>query len=140
MSKVKTIYNPLLAEGLQKISVPTHKQSVQTTNAVARTMTGSLAVPSNGVIAFRAVIVGVESATGDVFAEEITGAIKNLADTTTIVDSINKISLAKDAGAATWVATATADDANDELDITVTGEALHTINWTCNIYFTKITF
>ena len=56
--------------------------------------------------------------------------IKNIGGTTTIVGTPTLLSSDADAGAATWTVALTADNTLDALNITVTGEASKTIQWT----------
>jgi hypothetical protein len=67
---------------------------------------------------------------GDCKIWNISGAIKrNASNTTTLIGSITKTTVAEDAGATTWDISATADDTNESLKITVTGETAKTIIW-----------
>jgi hypothetical protein len=43
-----------------------------------------------------------------------------------------------DAGAALWSLAVTADDTNDILQITMTGEALKTIQWHFSVFTTEV--
>lgn len=66
-------------------------------------------------------------ADGESAAYRFTGCIDNNAGTTALVGSVTKVVIAEDTAA--WDADVTADDTNDALIITVTGENAKTIQW-----------
>jgi hypothetical protein len=113
--------------------------TVQTTTAT-QTDIGTLAVASNSLVHFTAMVSGVESATGDALVMKVEGAIKNVAGTTSVIDSVTATRVAEDAGAATWDVTVEADDAADQLEIKVTGEASHTIEWSSRLIYNTNSF
>jgi len=93
-----------------------------------------LVIPANTVWGFQALVVAREPATGDCGIYEIAGAIKrDGSNNTSLVGSVTVRTIAEDAGASAWAATAVADDTNEALQIQVTGEASHTINWVGHI-------
>ena len=65
------------------------------------------------------------------------GCIDNNAGTTALVGSVAKTVVAEDTSA--WDCAVTADDTNDALIITVTGEAAHTIYWVGHIELFEVT-
>jgi hypothetical protein len=65
----------------------------------------------------------------------IDGCIDNNAGTTAAVGTITTTVIAEDTAA--WDVVASADNTNDALIITVTGEASKTINWTAQGFITE---
>lgn len=65
------------------------------------------------------------------------GCIDNNAGTTALVGSVTKTTVAEDT--AGWDCNVTADDANDALIITATGENAKTIQWVATIFLTETT-
>jgi hypothetical protein len=107
-----------------------HTQTITTSDATPTKLANSITLATDTVRHFEATVIGREAATGDIQVYKFKGAIKNIAGTTTIVDAVSSESIAEDLGTATWgVPTVTADDSVDTLEITVTGEAAHTIKW-----------
>jgi hypothetical protein len=86
-----------------------------------------VAVPAASGFAFIAEVVGLSGST--VFRQRIKGTIKTTGGTTALVGSNVTSDKWADAGASTWAATATADNTNKCLAITVTGQAGTTIKW-----------
>jgi len=129
----------------QKLSVPGDSQSslfvLRSTTTSATTTELTLSVPglinqmtlgSGAVWSFRMLVTAKRAATGDTRAWEITGLVKNISGTTTLVNSTTT-QIGNDAGASTWTAAAAADDTNDALVINVTGAASATISWTAAV-------
>jgi hypothetical protein len=126
----KSIFNPLLEEGFQKITIlPTMSevliQDVQTTDGTVDVlMTGSQVITDDSVRSFITRITAIQSATagagtvGDVWVKEIRGAIKKIAGTTTLVDTVTTEDIAIDAAMAGLSVTFTAGVST--LDIKVT--------------------
>jgi len=101
--------------------------TTQTTDATQTTI-GSLSVALGTSLSFTIRGHGREDATGDTFGSKILGVIRNQGGTTQLVGALDIVEF-NDAGAATWDITAVANTGTDALDIKVTGEALHTIDW-----------
>jgi hypothetical protein len=112
-------------------------QSGTTTDATQTTLSDSKAITSNTVLAFTCKITASEAATGDVWVHEIKGAVKNVSGTTSLVDGTTDELIAEDTGAANWEVSIEANDTTDVLDIKVTGEASHTIDWTVVMIFSE---
>jgi len=117
----------------------TDTTSTTLTSAGEDGSTGGIGLPSSSSRAwmFKALVVGTR-ATGVSAAYEITGAIKRVGSTTSLIGAVVVTPL-EDAGASTWDATAVADDTNEELDINVTGEASVTINWSASVWMSQVT-
>lgn len=76
---------------------------------------------------------------GDYATWEISGGISNDAGVTALNSAVNIVQTSASAGAATWAATAVADNGNDALVAQVTGQAAKTINWVARIVLTETT-
>jgi hypothetical protein len=92
-------------------------------------------VASGAVYQFTAQVSGIVSGGGNAAGYTIHGTIKNNGGTTAIVGTVTYAHTAEDNAA--WDVTATADDANDALVLTVTGAAATTVNWHATIHATK---
>ncbi len=91
-----------------------------------------LTIPSGKVLSFTARICGVKS-DGSAIAHFVRkGTIKNVSGTTSIVGSIEPIGTDQEDNASTDVAI-TADDANDALQIQVTGISGETWRWSATV-------
>lgn len=108
----------------------------QTTDATATevnpndTTSNRLILPASTAWNFAIKVVARENATQDTSAWLLEGVIKrDAANVTALVGSVTSTVIANDAGAAAWTAVVTADDTNEALIITATGEAAKTINW-----------
>lgn len=101
---------------------------VLTTNSVAVDgANNQLAVLNGSGFGFIAEVIGLAGAT--VFRQRIKGTIKTTGNTTALVGSNITSDKWADSGASTWAATATADNTNKCLAITVTGQAATNIKW-----------
>ena len=100
---------------------------VETTDAT-QTVVKAISIAVGAVATFSLQGSGYEPATGDVFGFELRGCIKNIAGTTALVGATVQ-TVFKDAGAAGWLIDGYANDTTDELEIKVTGEIAHTIDW-----------
>lgn len=87
--------------------------------------------------AFRALVVARRTdADNECAAYEFVGCIDNNGGTTALVGSVTKTVIAEDSAA--WDVNVTADNTNDALIITVTGEAAKTIRWVATVWTTEV--
>ena len=87
-------------------------------------------VLASSAIMFSGSAVAKEAATGDTKAWTFQGCIKrDAANNTVLVGAVTSTVIAEDTGAAAWILTIEADDTNEAIKVTVTGEASHTIDW-----------
>ena len=100
---------------------------VQTTDATTTNVVTD-GVASGSTVMFRVMVVAGEDATGDSRADHIVGAARNQGGTTAIVGT-NVTDSTSDAGASGWTVAVVANDTTDEIEVQVTGEAAHTIDW-----------
>lgn len=98
-------------------------------------------IPTNTTWAFHLHTVARDSnaATAESAAWEVKGVISNDNGTTSLVAAVTSVTLADDTGG-TWVHAVTADDPNDSLIITVTGEAGRNIRWVCHGRVVQVTY
>ena len=100
---------------------------MQTTDAT-QTVIASGAMAADSAHTVRAYGHGREDATGDTCHFEIfAGGRSGGGTSTALTPNVTEVA---DAGAATRDATMVADDASDQWEIKLTGEAAHTIDWT----------
>lgn len=114
----------------------------QTTDATASELfldgaAARMNIPSGGAWSFRALVTG-KTAAGATAGHQIVGLIENIAGTTAFVGVPVVTVLGEDVAA--WDCTATADNANDALVVTVTGAAATTICWISRVELSQITF
>lgn len=97
-----------------------------------------LTIPSDTTWAFRILLVARRTnADNESAAYEFVGCIDNNAGTTALVGSVTKTVIAEDTSA--WDADVTADNTNDALIITVTGENSKTIYWVATVWTVEVT-
>ncbi len=92
------------------------------------------AMSPNEVMAFNIQAMGKETVTMDVIASHIRGAIKR--DGASTIVGVNDTVTVNEAGAAGWTIVAVATGNN--LQVIVTGEAAHNIDWRCNVTYEKL--
>jgi len=79
---------------------------------------------------FNGSAVAKQAATGNTKAWTFQGCIKrDASNNTVLVGAVTSTVIAEDAGASAWVLTIEADDTNEAIKVTVTGEAAKTIDW-----------
>lgn len=98
-------------------------------------------IPTNTTWAFHLHTVARDSngATAESAAWEVKGAISNDNGTTSLVAAVTSVTLADDT-AGTWVHAVTANDANDALVVTVTGEIGRTVRWVCHMRVVQVAY
>lgn len=116
----------------------------QTTTATATELrlgaaTARLTIPSNTTWTFNILVsarqTGAATASAGWSAQ---GVLRNDAGTAALVAAVTPVVLARDASAAAWTITVTADNTNKALSITATGEAAKTINWVARIELVEV--
>ena len=97
-----------------------------------------MTIASDTTYAFRILLVARRTnADNESAAYEFVGCIDNNAGTTALVGSVTKTVIAEDTSA--WDADVTADNTNDALIITVTGENSKTIYWVATVWTVEVT-
>lgn len=85
-------------------------------------------LPTNSSMSFTGVVHGRNGTTSSA-GWQISGTIKNVSGTVSLVGTPTVTSIGADAGAAAWAVAVAADNTNKCLQINVTGAAATTINW-----------
>lgn len=97
-----------------------------------------LTLPSDSTWAFRILVVARRTdADNESAAYEFVGCIDNNAGTVALVGTVTKTVIAEDTSG--WDVNVTANNTNDCLDITVTGENSKTIRWVATIWTVEVT-
>jgi hypothetical protein len=108
--------------------------TILTADNAAPDSTNTIAIESGAAYVFEVMVVGKDTSTGDIIVLSETGFVKNVAGTTTngrtTVYSFSEFSTA--------AISVAANDTDDRLDITVTGEAATTIRWGATVTMRKV--
>ena len=91
-------------------------------------------VDEDSLYIVKANIIANEGETADAFGSFNLAMIKNVNGVVELVDSVVEIGSFADTGAGAWTVAVEADDTNDGLKLTVTGENNKTINWEAQVY------
>ncbi len=110
--------------------------TVLTTNNSAAGNDDQIIAANDTCIMFSGTLVAMQNGAQDQGGWEIKGLLKNDGGTTTLVSS-NIQTFADGNG---WVVALTADNTNNALAITCTGEAAHNIRWVANISTSEVTY
>jgi hypothetical protein len=101
--------------------------TTQTTDGT-QTVIGSLDLVDDQSIFATLLAIGRENATGDTLCVEIKIGIRREGATTALVGEPIR-TIINQTGSSSWDVDAVADDTGEQLDIRVTGQASHTIDW-----------
>jgi len=110
--------------------------TVLTTNNNTAAADNQIVAASDTCIMFSGTLVAMQNGAQDQGGWEIKGLLKNDGGTTTLVSS-NIQTFADGNG---WTVVLTADNTNNALAITCTGEAAHNIRWVANISTSEVTY
>ena len=110
--------------------------TVLTTNNSTAGSDDQIIAASDTCIMFSGTLVAMQNGAQDQGGWEIKGLLKNDGGTTTLVSS--NIQTFDDGNG--WVVALTADNTNNALAITCTGEASHNIRWVANISTSEVTY
>lgn len=145
-ANTRSIYNARsvgCAANNQILEIPLYAATTNATpttlrsDSAAAAATNQYALPSNRAARVRVIVIARQSAgtgTGDVASWDFGVTLKNIAGTTSIVGTPSTAqSPDSDAGAAAWAVAVAANNTLDTLEITVTGEASKTIQWTAYV-------
>lgn len=110
--------------------------TVLTTNNSAAGNDDQIIAANDTCIMFSGTLVAMQNGAQDQGGWEIKGLLKNDGGTTTLVNS-NIQTFADGNG---WTVGLTADNTNNALAITCTGEAAHNIRWVANIHTSEVTY
>ena len=88
---------------------------------------------------FKIHIVARENATDDAKMWEVSGGVtRDGFDNTSLVGTVTETVVAEDTGAANWDITVSADDTNEALQVSVTGETSKTIRWVAVVNISEV--
>jgi hypothetical protein len=110
--------------------------TVLTSNNGSASTDNQIIAASDTCIMFSGTLVAMQNGAQDQGGWEIKGLLKNDGGTTTLVSS--NIQTFDDGNG--WVVALTADNTNNALAITCTGEAAHNIRWVANIQTSEVTY
>ena len=110
--------------------------TVLTTNNSTAAANNQIVAASDTCIMFSGTLVAMQNGAQDQGGWEIKGLLKNDGGTTTLVNS--NIQTFDDGNG--WTVALTADNTNNALAITCTGEASHNIRWVANISTSEVTY
>lgn len=106
----------------------------QTTDENPVDLVDAVPVPMDNSFTFTVLIVAVDSATGDTHGFRYDGTIKNVSGVTSLVG----MATGGDLTPPLWSVDISADDTNDTLQISVTGESGKTINWAARVTIVSV--
>lgn len=138
-------YGMFAADGDAQSTVVVARKQTTDATATHLTLGGAaestgtrLVIPTDTTWLFSALIVARRTdADGESAAYRVEGCIDNNAGTTALVGTPVVTVLSEDT--ATWDVAASANDTNDALRLTVTGEAAKTINWVARVELVEVT-
>jgi hypothetical protein len=102
--------------------------------------TTQLNVPSGSCVTFHTLVSAKRQGANENKGWMITGMAKNISGTTSLVGSPTVTVIGADGAAAAWTVDAVADNTNDCVAITVTGESGKTIAWSAVSRSSEVTF
>ena len=118
-----------------------------TTDATATTLTmnggsidatNQIVAASDTCITFHGTVVAMQNGAQAHAGWEIKGMLVNDGGTTTL--ALGNVSDMAATNASNWVVALSADNTNNALAITVTGEASHNIRWVANVHTSEVTY
>ncbi len=110
--------------------------TVLTTNNSTAAATNQIVAASDTCITFDGTIVAMQNGAQAFASLRIEGLLVNDGGTTTLANSATTVI----DNQSSWTVAMTADDTNNALAITVTGEASHNIRWVANIRTSEVTY
>jgi len=110
--------------------------TVLTTNNSTAAATNQIVAASDTCITFDGTIVAMQNGAQAFASLRIEGLLVNDGGTTTLANSATTVI----DNQSSWTIAMTADDTNNALAITVTGEASHNIRWVANIRTSEVTY
>jgi len=97
-----------------------------------------LALQSEGVLAFDALVIGRDNTTGNACAFQLNGGMKKGTSVTQIIGTVGKTILGEDVPG--FDVNITANDGNDSLKIEVTAATTNTTRWAAEVQYTEVYF
>ena len=97
-----------------------------------------LALQSEGVLAFDALVIGRDNTTGNACAFQLNGGMKKDTSVTQIIGTVGKTILGEDVPG--FDVNITANDGNDSLKIEVTAATTNITRWAAEVQYTEVYF
>ena len=97
-----------------------------------------LALQSEGVLAFDALVIGRDNTTGNACAFQLNGGMKKGTSVTQIIGTVGKTILGEDVPG--FDVNITANDGNDSLKIEVTAATANITRWAAEVQYTEVYF
>ena len=97
-----------------------------------------LALQSEGVLAFDALVIGRDNTTGNACAFQLNGGMKKGTSVTQIIGTVGKTILGEDVPG--FDVNITANDGNDSLKIEVTAATTNITRWAAEVQYTEVYF
>ena len=97
-----------------------------------------LALQSEGVLAFDALIIGRDNTTGNACAFQLNGGMKKDTSATQVIGTVGKTILGEDVPG--FDVNITANDGNDSLKIEVTAATANITRWAAEVQYTEVYF
>jgi len=97
-----------------------------------------LALQSEGVLAFDALVIGRDNTTGNACAFQLNGGMKKSTSVTQIIGTVGKTILGEDVPG--FDVNITANDGNDSLKIEVTAATANITRWAAEVQYTEVYF
>ena len=97
-----------------------------------------LALQSEGVLAFDALVIGRDNTTGNACAFQLNGGMKKDTSVTQVIGTVGKTILGEDVPG--FDVNITANDGNDSLKIEVTAATTNTTRWAAEVQYTEVYF
>ena len=112
--------------------------SVMATNQYTAGSTNQIIAASDTCITFHGTVVAMQNGAQAHAGWEIKGMLVNDGGTTTL--ALGNVSDMAATNASSWAVALSADNTNNALAITVTGEASHNIRWVANVQTSEVTY
>lgn len=124
---------------VSRVSTSDATSSRLTADGTAASATNQVLIPTNSAIRFRGEVVARNISTGDCATWSISGLIKNVGGTVSLVGTPSVTLDFNDTGAASWALSVSADNTNKSLALSVTGAASTSIRWVSTVRTVEVT-
>lgn len=136
VTKIKSDANHVGGSYVLKCSTTDATATVLTLDGAAAGSSNQIIAASDTAITFDGTVVGLQNGAQAFAGWRVEGLLINDGGTTTLGNS----ALSVQHNSSGWGLSITADDTNDALAFTVTGEAAHNIRWMANIRTSELTY
>lgn len=136
VTKINSDANNVGGSYVLKCSTTDATATVLTLDGAAAGSSNQIVAASDTAIAFDGTVVGLQNGAQAFAGWRVEGLLINDGGTTTLGNS----ALSVQHNSSGWTLAITADDTNDAIAFTVTGEAAHNIRWMANIRTSELTY